>query len=78
MNVDNATLNDTQRKTLANMPNSFKLENCVYCFNHTLQLCAKTLLCSFNTGLGKTTKDGDNNDVDDLLDQDHTMMKMKI
>jgi hypothetical protein len=54
------------------MPNSFKLENCVRCFNHTLQLSAKTLLHPFYVGLGKTTEleDGENNDVDDLLDQD--------
>src|SRR3984885_1706438 len=53
------------------MPNSFDLENCVRCFNHTLQLSAKTLLCPFNVGLGKkTTEDGDNNDGDDLLDEE--------
>ena len=50
------------------MPNSFSLENCVHCFNHTLQLSMKTLLHPFNIGLGKMTDDGDNNDVDNLLD----------
>jgi hypothetical protein len=50
------------------MPNSFKLENRARCFNHTLQLSAKTFLCPFNVGLGKTIdEDGG---VDDLLDQD--------
>src|SRR3984885_8697185 len=53
------------------MPNSFDLENHVRCFNHTLQLSAKTLLHPFNVGLGKkTTEDGDNNDGDDLLDEE--------
>ena len=42
----------------------------MHCFNHTLKLSAKTLLCPFNAGLGKTTKVGDNGDVDDLLDQE--------
>ena len=70
MNADNATSNDTQGESLADMPNSFKLENRVRCFNHTLQLSAKTLLRPFNVGLGKATEDGDGADVDDLLGQD--------
>jgi hypothetical protein len=70
MNGDNATSNDTQGETLAGMPNSFDLENRLRCFNHTLQLSAKTLLCPFNVGLGKTTEAGDSNDVDDLLDEE--------
>jgi hypothetical protein len=70
MNADNATSNDTQGEALADMPNSFSLENRVRCFNHTLQLSAKTLLHPFNVGLGKATDDGDNNDVDDLPDAD--------
>jgi hypothetical protein len=69
MNADNATSNDTQGETLAHMPNSFKLENRARCFNHTLQLSAKTLLRPFNVGLGKTTDD--DGGVDDLLDQDN-------
>ncbi|KAF8219368.1 hypothetical protein L208DRAFT_1341035, partial [Tricholoma matsutake] len=43
VNADNATSNNTQGETLAEMPNSFKLKNCVRCFNHTLQLSVKTL-----------------------------------
>ena len=70
MNANNATSNDTQGETLADMPNSFSLENRVRCFNHTLQLSAKTLLHPFNVGLGKTTDDGNNNDADNLLDVD--------
>jgi hypothetical protein len=67
MNADNATSNDSQGETLAEMPNSFELKNCVRCFNHTLQLSAKTLLRPFNAGLGKATEDGTCDDVDDLL-----------
>jgi hypothetical protein len=70
VNADNATSNDTQGETLAEMPNLFDLENRVRCFNHTLQLSAKTLLCPFNVGLGKTTEDDDNDDMDDLLDEE--------
>jgi hypothetical protein len=70
MNADNALSNDTQGEALAAMPNSFELENRVHCFNHTLQLSAKTLLHPFNVALGKATDDGDNNGVDDLLDLD--------
>jgi hypothetical protein len=70
MNADNASLNDTQGETLVAMPNSFELENCVHCFNHTLQLSAKTLLHPFNAALGKATDDGDDNGVNDFLDLD--------
>lgn len=72
MNADNASSNDTQGEALAEMPNSFKLENRVRCFNHTLQLSAKTLLRPFNSGLGKSTEDEDGNlnDLDDLLEDD--------
>ena len=67
MNADNATSNNTQGEALAEMPNSFELQNRVHCFNHTLQLSAKTLLHPFNTGLSKVTEDDDCND-EDLLD----------
>ena len=66
VNADNGSSNDTQGQALAGMANSFELENRVHCFNHTLQLSAKTLLHPFNVGLGKTTEDGNNNDVEDL------------
>ena len=69
VNADNATSNDTQGEALAGMENSFVLEHRVRCFNHTLQLSAKTLLRPFNAGLGNATED-ENNDVDDLLDLD--------
>ncbi|KAG1876087.1 hypothetical protein C8R48DRAFT_591520, partial [Suillus tomentosus] len=43
-NGDNATSNDMQTTKLGQLPNSFAKENCACCFNHTLQLSAKTLL----------------------------------
>jgi hypothetical protein len=46
------------------------LDNRVRCFNHTLQLSAKTLLCPFNAGLGNTDEDATNAGVDDLPDLD--------
>ena len=50
------------------MNNSFVLEHRVRCFNHTLQLSAKTLLRPFNAGFGKANEDGE--DVDDLPEVD--------
>jgi hypothetical protein len=70
MNADNASSNDTQGEALAGMPNSFVQEHRVRCFNHTLQLSAKTLLRPFNSGLGKGAEDDDAKDVDDLLDSE--------
>ena len=67
VNADNMSLKDTQGELLADMPNSFKLENHVHCFNHTLQLSVKTLLHPFNVGLGKGMEDGDGTDADNLL-----------
>ena len=67
MNADNAMSNNTQSEAFADMANSFVLEHCVCCFNHTLQLSAKTLLHPFNAGLGKTPEDANTNDVDDFL-----------
>jgi hypothetical protein len=55
---------------LAGLPNSFGLDNRVRCFNHTLQLFAKTLLRPFNAGLGNTDEDATNAGVDDLPDLD--------
>ena len=65
MNADNAASNDTQVDALAGMANSFEVDNRVRCFNHTLQLSAKTLLRPFNAGLGEATDD-DAGNVDDL------------
>ena len=51
LNADNAASNDTQTTALAEMENSFEEVNRARCFNHTLQLSAKTLLKPFNTGM---------------------------
>lgn len=48
MNADNVAANDVQTTQLATLDNSFKLENRVRCFNHTLQLAAKALLKPFS------------------------------
>src|SRR5258705_11663448 len=50
-NADNATPNDVQTIKLDQLDNSFKEENRVRCFNHTLQLSAKSLLKPFNLAL---------------------------
>jgi len=68
--ADNATSNDTQRKKLARMDNSFQEENHVRCFNHTLQLSAKALLRPFNPALGKDADTNCNGGEDDLLDME--------
>ena len=46
---------------LTKLPNMFEEINCVHCFNHTLQLSAKTLLKPFNV----TLADGRNNHAED-------------
>lgn len=52
------------------MPNSFALDHWVRCFNHTLQLSAKTLLRSFNARLGKMPEDDNHVNVDDVTGLD--------
>jgi hypothetical protein len=51
INMDNAMLNDNQTTKLANLDNSFEVFNRVRCFNHTLQLTTKALLCPLNLGI---------------------------
>jgi hypothetical protein len=46
INADNASANDKQTTQLSSLNNSFKEEYQAHCFNHTLQLSAKTLLSS--------------------------------
>ena len=62
MNADNASSNDRQTTKLASMDNTFHLDHRIHCFNHTIQLSAKTLLCPFNASI-KTTNDGDDNEA---------------
>jgi hypothetical protein len=68
VNADNAASNDTQTTKLASMDNSFKEENRVRCFNHTLQLSAKTLLRPFNVAIA--TGDAKDPDIDSDDDPD--------
>jgi hypothetical protein len=66
INADNATSNDTQTTKLDQLDNSFDKENRVQCFNHMLQLSAKSLLKPFNTAIpGKAMEN------DDATTQDH-------
>ena len=53
LNANNATSNDKQTSKLSTLKNSFEEENCVRCFNHTIQLSAKALLAPFNTALSR-------------------------
>lgn len=67
VNADNATSNDTQTTTLHKLDNTFDEANRVRCFNHTIQLSAKSLLKPFNAALSRTPVDDvaafdDNND----------------
>ena len=57
VNADNATANDKQTTKLDSLNNSFNKENCVQCFNHTIQLSAMTLLKPFNTALSRKAAD---------------------
>jgi len=58
VNADNATSNDKQTTKLDALNNSFEEANRVRCFNHTLQLSAKSLLAPFNKAIsGKATDD---------------------
>jgi hypothetical protein len=65
-NADNATANDKQTTKLAALDNSFDEANRVRCFNHTLQLSAKSLLVPFNTAIsGKAAQDDEALEEDD-------------
>ena len=66
VNADNASPNDTLTTKLDQLDNTFEEENRARCFNHTLQLSAKTLLKPFNIGLsGNVTDDDDHSTQDD-------------
>src|SRR5882724_2927823 len=68
MNADNAAPNDTQTAILAKLNNSFEEDQRARCFNHTIQLSAKTLLRPFNTALGAArTADRASGDDDDTM-----------
>ena len=69
VNTDNASPNDKQTTKLAVFDNSFKKDNHVQCFNHTIQLSTKTLLAPFNTAIShKTTQD------DEMVEEDNDQL----
>ena len=57
VNADNVTVNNKQTTKLDSLNNSFNEENCVRCFNHTIQLSAMTLLKPFNMALSRKAAD---------------------
>jgi len=87
---DNATSNDTQTAELEKKKISSNIGNHVCCFNHTVQLSAKALLCPFTMCVSSaTTNDeaplledindnGDDSDVDDIKDEEDHWPKMAI
>src|SRR5882762_4803609 len=73
LNADNATSNDKQTTKLDALPNSFEEENRVRCFNHTMQLSAKSLLAPLNPAISqKATQDDEmpEEDEDQPLPED--------
>jgi hypothetical protein len=66
VNADNATANDKQMTKLDALPNSFEEANRVRCFNHTMQLSAKSLLAPLNPAISqKATQDDEMPEEDD-------------
>ena len=66
VNADNASANNKLTAKLDASDNSFEKDNHVRCFNHTMQLSAKTLLAPFNTDISqKATQDGEMPEEDD-------------
>lgn len=59
LNANNAISNDKQTTKLSKLDNSFKEEHWARCFNHTIQLSAKTLLKPFHMALSHRAKDDD-------------------
>lgn len=68
--ADNASANDKQIRELASLDNSFDEEHHAHCFNHTLQLSAKTLLKPFNPVLSKWSEDDDDSEMPSLEEVD--------
>ena len=67
LNADNASANDKLTTKLSSLNNSFQEDYRAPCFNHTMQLSAKTLLKPFNTGLSSRDVDITDEEDDDLL-----------
>ena len=73
LNADNATCNDMQTSALGVMENSFEEANCACCFNHTLQLSAKTLFKPFNVGMSLTKLASEEEETDNLNNEIWTL-----
>ena len=74
-NADNVSSNDMQMTKMDQLDNSFDKENRARCFNHTLQLLAKTLLKPFNSALsGKATEDDEMPITEEIEDPDGLLM----
>jgi hypothetical protein len=77
-NGDNATSNDKQTTRLHRLPNAFEAINRIRCFNHTIQLSAKALLCPFTSTIVSDAHDSteannlpdDDSDIPDLIDDE--------
>jgi hypothetical protein len=69
INADNATANNKQMTKLGALDNSFEEENCVRCFNHTLQLSVKSLLVPFNTAISQKATQDDEMPEEDASDK---------
>jgi hypothetical protein len=66
--ADNASANDMMTRKLGRFNNPFKKEYHAQCFNHMLQLSAKTLLRPFNTALSRKVADDDDTSEDEEED----------
>jgi hypothetical protein len=69
-NGNNASTNDTQAVELAQKDNSFSEENRIHCFNHTMQLSARTLLKPFNKAMSSDRDPVDLPVADDSVSED--------
>ena len=75
VNADNMTANDKQTTKLDSLNNSFNEENRVWCFNHTIQLSATTLLKPFNMALSR--KAADEVEVSEEDDKEELVLEIK-
>jgi hypothetical protein len=65
---DNASSNDTQAMALDKKKNSFRTENRICCFNHTIQLSAKALLQPFTSCITAMDSGDVADEIQDLMD----------
>jgi hypothetical protein len=57
-NSDNALQNDMQAVELTRRANSFSQDNCIRCFNHTMQLSVRALLKPFTKSMSSVDDEG--------------------